>query len=152
METYGRTRQARARLQSQKINYDDAVQQVELEVQQAYANLQQANETIQSQQKGVEQAVESLRLASERFTAGAGTQLDVLNARVALTRAQITELQARADYNTALAEFDRATATTTLYNEMFHDPLAAKYRPKFAPSKTTVHGTESKTIVEKRER
>ncbi|MDB6156179.1 MAG: Type secretion outer membrane protein TolC family [Chthoniobacteraceae bacterium] len=147
-ETYGRTKQARARLQSQKINYDDSVQQVELEVQQAYANLQQASETIQSQQKGVEQAVESLRLATERFSAGAGTQLDVLNARVALTRAQTTELQARSDYNTALAEFDRATATTTIYNEMFHDPLSEKYKPKLAPAVKN----SAKTVIETRGR
>ena len=126
LETYGRTKQARARLESAKINYDDSVQQVELEVQQAYARLQQARETIQSQQKNVEQALEALRLANERLAAGAGTQLDVLDARVALTRARTTELQARADYNTARAEFDRVTATDTIYDDGFADPLARR--------------------------
>jgi outer membrane protein TolC len=130
LETYGRTKQARARLASAKINYDDSVQQVELEVQQAYAQLQQARETIQSQQKNVESALEALRLANERLAAGAGTQLDVLDARVALTRARTTELQARADYNTALAEFDRVTATDTVYDDGFADPLSGKPRQK----------------------
>ena len=126
LETHGKAVQARAKLESAKVSYDDAVQQVELEVQQAYANLMQARETIQSQQKNVEQALEALRLSSERLSAGAGTQLDVLDARVALTRARTTELEARADFNKALADFDRATATDTSYNEMFADPLAQK--------------------------
>jgi outer membrane protein len=122
-ETYGQVKQARARLESAKVNYDDSVRQVELEVQTAYARLQQARETIESQQKNVESALEALRLAQERLSAGAGTQLEVLDARVALTRARVTELQARSDYNVALAEFDRATATNTVYDDTFRDPL-----------------------------
>lgn len=135
LATYGRTKQARARLESAKINYDDSVQQVELEVQQAYALLQQARETIQSQQKNVEQALEALRLSTERLSAGAGTQLDVLDARVALTRARTTELQARADYNIALAEFDRVTATDTVYDDTFNDPLTRGPKKKAAVPK-----------------
>jgi outer membrane protein TolC len=122
--TYGKVMQARSQLESAKINYEDSVQRVDLEVQTAYANLQTARETIRSQQKNVEQALESLRLANERFSAGAGTQLEILDARTALTRARSTELLARGDYNTALAEFDRATATDTLYVEYLRDPLS----------------------------
>ncbi len=125
-ETAGRVKQARATLETARVTYDDSVRQVELEVQQAYANLQQARETIQSQQKNVEQALEALRLANERLAAGAGTQLDVLDARVALTRARSTEVEARADYSRALAEYDRATATNTIYDDGFNDPLTRK--------------------------
>ena len=122
-QTYGRVKQARAQLETSKINYDDSVLQVELEVQQSFANLRAAREVIRSQQKNVEQAQEALRLANERFSAGAGTQLDVLDARVALTQAQTTEIQSRAAYNNELAQFDRVTATDTIWVEMFHDPL-----------------------------
>ncbi len=134
LATGGRVRQARARLQSAKVSYDDAVAQVDLEVQQAHANLEQARETVLSQQKSVERAAEALRLASERFTVGAGIQLEVLDARVALTRARTTELQARADYNIALADFDRATAADTAYEEPFSDPLAPRDRVQPARS------------------
>ena len=123
LETHGRVKATKAALEAARINYDDAVQNVELEVNQAYALLSTARETITSQQKNVEQAKEALRLASERLSAGAGTQLEVLDARVALTRSQTTELVARGDYNKALAEFDRATATDTRYAESFRDPL-----------------------------
>lgn len=129
LETYGKVKAQRAVLESAKVNYDDSVHQVELEVQQAYANVQTARETIRSQAKVVEQALEAVRLATERLAAGAGTQLDVLNAQVQLTTARSTELQARANYNTALAEFDRVTATATSYAETFTDPLLNR-KPK----------------------
>lgn len=129
LATSGRTQQARSRLETARLNYLDSLQQVELEVQKAFARMRQAQETIESQQKNVEQALEALRLATERLDAGAGTQLDVLDARVALTRARITELQARADYQIALAEFDRVTATDTVYEESFRDPLSKNGQP-----------------------
>jgi hypothetical protein len=43
-------------------------------------------------------------------------QLDVLNAQVQLTQAQSTRLSALFSYNADLAEFDRATATDTIYH------------------------------------
>ena len=151
LETKGRTKQARARLESAKITYDDSVQQVELEVQQAYAQLQQARETIQSQQKAVDQALEALRLSQERLSAGAGTQLEVLDARVALTRARTTELQARADYSIALAEFDRATATDTVYDDGFADPLAVKRKRASRAGPRQERGAEFKATIKLRE-
>ena len=144
LDTHGKTIQARAQLQAAKITYDDSVQRVELEVQTAYANLITARETIRSQQKNVEQAKEALRLANERLSAGAGTQLEVLDARVALTRAQTTELVARGDYNKALAEFDRATATDTRYDESFRDPLQ-KLEDKILPPRFTPPPAKKKT-------
>jgi outer membrane protein TolC len=131
-ETYGLVKQARARVEQSKINYIDALHQVDLEVQTAYIALQQARETIASQQKNIEGAAEAVRLAQERLNAGAGTQLDVLNAQVQLTQARSTELTARADYNNALADFDRATATNTVYHEGFKDPLDKTQKGIFA--------------------
>jgi outer membrane protein len=152
--TYGRVKQARAQLESAKVTYDDSVQQVVLEVQQAYANLVTQRETIRSQQKNVEQANEALRLANERLAAGAGTQLEVLDARVALTRAQSTEVLARGDYNIAMAELNRSTAVDTIYNESFKDPLMKIEQRIFGKKpvqKTEVKKTEVKKAVVKRE-
>lgn len=136
-ETYGRVKQAKARLESARINYEDSVQQVELEVQQAFARLEEAKELIRSQQKAIEQAEEALRLARDRLGAGAGTQLEVLDARVALTRARVTELQARYQYNLNLAEFDRVTGAQTEFERTFDDPLrpTTKRRAFFRPPK-----------------
>lgn len=120
--TYGRLKQAKAVLEQSKITYDDAVRQIELEVQQAHSNLVQTAELIRSQQETVGQAQEALRLASARLGAGAGTQLEVLNARVEVTRAQSITLQALFTYNAAVAEFDRVTATEFIYSNQLDDP------------------------------
>jgi hypothetical protein len=133
LATVGRIKQQRAILSQSQITYDDDVRQVELEVQTAFANLQKDRETIQSQEKTVEQATEAFRLASARLGAGAGTQLDVLNAQVALTQAQSTLLTALFSYNADLAEFDRVTATQTIYSDM----IDLKTRPATRSAITT---------------
>jgi outer membrane protein TolC len=122
---YGQVKQQRALLQESKITYDDDVRQIELEVQQAYSNLQQNKELIQSQEKNVEEAEEAVRLAKARLDAGAGTQLDVLNAQVQLTTAESTRLQALFGYNSSLAEFDRVTGAQSTYTESF-DSIAPR--------------------------
>ncbi len=129
-QTHGRVKQARAKLEQAHALYNDAVAQVDLEVQQAYSNLCQATETVNSQVKSIAQAQEALRMARERLHAGVGTQLDVLNATVALTQTRITTLQARYQYLAALAEFQRATASATKWNETFEDPLVTRKKQK----------------------
>jgi len=132
--TYGQVKQQRALLSEQKITFDDDVRQVELEIQQAYSNLIQNKELIQSQAKNVEQALEAVRLAKARLDAGAGTQLDVLNAQVQLATAESTKLQALFGYNSSLAEFDRVTGLQSTYTESF-DGLAP------AATKTSTYDT-----------
>jgi outer membrane protein len=116
---WGKIQQQRALLSEQEITYDDDVRQVELEIQQAASNLSQNKELIQATEKNVEQADEAVRLAKARLDAGAGTQLDVLNAQVQLTTAQSTRLQALFGYISTLPECDRATGTPSTYTETF---------------------------------
>jgi outer membrane protein TolC len=143
----GQVVQQRALLFEAKNTYDDDVRQVELEIQQAYSILQQNQELIQSQEKNVEQAEEALRLAKARLDAGAGTQLDVLNAQVQLLTAQSTRLQALFGYNSSLAEFDRATGAQSTYTEMFADltPHATKTKTYDTSSGVDAEGKRKKT-------
>ena len=138
----GQVIQQRALLFEAKNTYDDDVRQVELEIQQAYSSLHQNRELIQSQEKNVEQAEEALRLAKARLDAGAGTQLDVLNAQVQLLTAQSTRLQALFGYNSSLAEFDRATGAQSTYHEMFADltPHATKTKTYYTGSGVDAEG------------
>jgi outer membrane protein len=129
-ETYGRVKQAKAQLAEAKSNYDDAVRQVDVEVQQALDQVQEALDTITSQEKAIEEAQEALRLADERLTAGAGTQLDVLSAQVALTQSRTTLVQAQYNYNIAMAQFDRVTAANTRWQELFQDPMVQRQRAR----------------------
>ncbi|MEB3828883.1 TolC family protein [Phormidium sp. CCY1219] len=82
--------------------------QIRLQVEQAFFNLRSNFENIQTANVSVEQAKESLRLARLRFSAGVGTQSDVLDAETELTRAQNNRLQAIVRYNRALAAMERA--------------------------------------------
>jgi outer membrane protein TolC len=134
LATYGKVKQAKAQIQEALIAYADAGRQVDLEVRTAFSKVQEAKELIESQTKNVEESDEALRLAVERLNAGAGTQLDVLDARTARTRAQTTELQARYQYNVAVAELERVTGEQTHYDDTFDDPLA--HKPKTKPAET----------------
>ena len=138
----GQVIQQRALLFEAKNTYDDDVRQVELEVQTAYSNLQQNQELIKSQEKNVEQAEEALRLAKARLDAGAGVQLDVLNAQVQLLTAQSTRLQALFGYNSSLAEFDRVTGAQSTYTEMFADvaPRATRTKTYYTGSGVDAEG------------
>ena len=142
----GQVIQQRALLSETKITYDDDVRQVELEIQQAYSNLQQNEELVKSQEKNVELADEALRLAKARLDAGAGVQLDVLNAQVQLLTAQQTRLSALFGYNSSLAEFDRATGAQSSYQEMFADlaPRATKSKTYDTSSGVDAEGKRKK--------
>jgi outer membrane protein TolC len=148
-EIYGQVKQQRALLSEAKITYDDDVRQVELEVQTAYSNLQQNIELIKSQEKNVELADEALRLAKARLDAGAGVQLDVLNAQVQLLTAQTTQLQALFGYNSSLAEFDRATGAQSTYTESFANlaPRATRSKTYDTSSGTDATGKRKKTSM-----
>jgi len=143
----GQVIQQRALFSETKITYDDDVRQVELEIQQAYSNLQQNQELVKSQEKNVELADEALRLAKARLDAGAGVQLDVLNAQVQLLTAQSTRLQALFGYNSSLAEFDRATGAQSTYQEMFADltPHATKTKTYYTGSGVDAEGKPKQT-------
>jgi outer membrane protein TolC len=139
---YGQVKQQRALLSEAKLTYEDDVRQVELEVQTAYSNLQQNRELLKSQEKNVNLAEEALRLAKARLDAGAGTQLDVLNAQVQLLTAQTTQLQALFGYNSSLAEFDRATGAQSSYTESFANltPRATKTKTYYTGSGVDAEG------------
>ena len=123
LATVGATQAARASLQQSMINYDNGARTVELDVQRAVSNLIEAQEVIDSQRANVVQATEALRLSRERLDAGAGTQLDVLNAQQSLLQAQTTELEGRYRYITALAEYNRVLSLDTVYADTYDDPM-----------------------------
>jgi len=129
--TYGNVKTAKARMEQSKINYDNGVREVILQVQQAISNLLQASETVDSQEASVVQGVEALRLAQERLDAGAGTQLDVLNQQTSLLQSQTFLLQAYYSYISGLAEYERALSLDTRFQDIFDDPLTKPQSKRF---------------------
>lgn len=131
LQTYGNVKTAKARMEQAKINYDNGVREVILQVQQAISNLLEARQTVESQEASVVQGVEALRLAQERLDAGAGTQLDVLNQQTSLLQSQTYLLQAYYSYIRGLAEYDRALSLDTRFQDIFDDPLTKPQAKRF---------------------
>jgi outer membrane protein TolC len=108
LNTQGKIREAKAKLGKTELEEADAIRQIELEVRTAYSSFIEASEVLDSTEKVVEQAEEALRLATSRYEAGTGTQLDVLAAETSLTEARTTKNIALRDYSVALARLERA--------------------------------------------
>lgn len=81
---------------------------VEMEVRQNYSTMTEAGKRIDTAQTAVDQAEEALRIASVKYNAGAGTNLDVIDAQLALTQAKTNYTQALFDYNVAQAGLRKA--------------------------------------------
>ncbi|MFA0731224.1 MAG: hypothetical protein LKKZDAJK_002005 [Candidatus Fervidibacter sp.] len=88
---------------------------IRLQVEQAYLNLQNARERLAAAQEAVKEASETAHLTEEAYRAGAASLLDVLNAQVALAQAETQELQARYDLRRALFALRHAIGEITRY-------------------------------------
>lgn len=106
--TRGKVLEARAQHRKAELELENVTRLVEQEVRTAYSTFMEAREVLESQKKNQEQAAEALRLATARYEAGTGTQLDVLNAQTALTEARTTQIQALHGYAVARARLERA--------------------------------------------
>ena len=110
--TAGKVAQARSQLAQSRLALEETTLAVEVQVRRAHSSLQEAWEMVESTGKVVEQAVEALRLADVRNSAGSVTQLDVLTSQVALTQARLNQLQAYYSYHVAWAALRQAMGQT----------------------------------------
>lgn len=81
---------------------------INLSVREAYLNMKAAEQTIQSTKVAVEQGQENFRIASLRYRAGVGTNVDVLDAETQLTTARNNYVDALFNYNIAVASLETA--------------------------------------------
>jgi len=100
--------QARSRLWGLQELERDTILAVESEVRQAFYNYDEAVSIQHSAGLAVEQAEEALKMASDRYGAGKGTQVDVLDSQLQLTRAELEQSSARFDAHRAVIEIRRA--------------------------------------------
>ncbi|MEN6412039.1 MAG: TolC family protein [Veillonellales bacterium] len=81
---------------------------IELEVRQDYLSMKEAEQRIQTSSVAVDQAADALKIAEAKYQAGAGTNLDVMDAELDLTQAKTNHTQALYDYNTNKAKLETA--------------------------------------------
>ncbi|MBV6622249.1 MAG: TolC family protein [Rivularia sp. (in: Bacteria)] len=106
--------QAKADTEIAETQFSSTRNQIRFQVEQAYSSLRSNLENVQTSEAALNQARESLRLARLRFQAGVGTQLEVLDAENALTRAEGNRVTAILEYNRALASLQRAVTARGL--------------------------------------
>jgi outer membrane protein len=79
-----------------------------IQIQSAELKMAEAKRRIVGQEKNVEQAQRAVKISQTRFKSGVGTQLELLDAQVAMTRTQTNYAQAIYDYLVATAELQYA--------------------------------------------
>jgi outer membrane protein len=98
-----------ALLQQALAQREQLQRQIALEVEQAVRNYQVALQRLNTARAALASAEEAFRLARVRYEAGVGTQVEVLDAQVALTRERANEIQALYDAHKAFARLVYAT-------------------------------------------
>lgn len=113
--TEGKVAVARSALNQARLQLGSTELAVEVEVRSAFSSYEEANELVQASGQTVDQAEEAVRLARARYDAGTATQLDVLNAEVALTQARSNRVQSLYSYNVAVAQLRQAAGMSDTF-------------------------------------
>jgi outer membrane protein len=101
-------------IQEEKLNNvsDEVGSSIALEVRKYNADKNTAEQQIVSAQTSLRLALEALRMADLRFSTGAGTSLEVLDAQTAVVAGRTSLAFALYNYRTATIELVRSTART----------------------------------------
>ena len=106
--TAGKLKQASEGFKKAKEQLQQTVDAVRLDVQSTYLTLKSAEQSIATSSAAVGLAEEDYKIKVIRYQAGVGTNLDVLDAQVALTTAKNNFLQAMYSYNNFRSKLDKA--------------------------------------------
>jgi len=106
--TKAQTREAALNLDQAKLNYEQTLSSLHVEIRNSISALLESFQVLVAQEKNVEQAQRALDIAEKAYRTGAKTSLDVLDAQVALTQARTLRFQALRDRAVALAQFERS--------------------------------------------
>jgi len=79
-----------------------------IQVQSCELRMAEARKRIEGQQRNIEQAEKAVRIAQTRYRSGVGTQLELLDAQVAMTRTKTNHAQAMYDFVVAKADWTNA--------------------------------------------
>jgi outer membrane protein len=103
---------ARADLSQAQAQQRQAIVDLEAEIVRANDAFATEAEVLAISERNLSVAKEQTTLEEERFIAGAGSTLEVRNAQIKYTQAQLSVLQGRADVATARAALERAVGGT----------------------------------------
>lgn len=107
----GAIAQQKARLRQARIDLVDTEETALYELTQALLSMQNAEEFVQSQRMNLKRATEGLRLADVGYQQGINTQVEVIDAQSALTKARVNYYQAIYSHVAAKLALRRAMGT-----------------------------------------
>jgi outer membrane protein len=108
LATGAQTRRAEAGIRRAQLVLQQAGREIEAEVRLSHRTLEAQLEAARLSAENREAAVQGLRLAEERFRAGAGSTLEVRDAQLSLTQAELSLLENRIDVEIARFTLMRA--------------------------------------------
>ena len=103
-----RAREAKAAAEEFLLQMEDLKRQIELEISVARLNCESSRQRVETGRAMVESAEEDYRMSLRRYTAQVGTNIDVLDARVALSNARNQLVDSSYDLLKARAEMEFA--------------------------------------------
>ena len=106
--TAAKVNASEASLYKAEETYRQTKDSVQLDVRNNYLSLREAEKRIATSKVAVDSAEEDYRISQLRYQAGVGTNIDVMDAQVALTQAKNNYVQALYDYNTSSAALAKA--------------------------------------------
>jgi TolC family type I secretion outer membrane protein len=110
--TNSKIKQAKTAVDKAILQSEQTADSVEQEVRQSYLGMKEAEKRLETVNVAVDKAKEDLYIAKEKYSAGVGTNLDVIDAQLALTQARTNHIQALYDYNVNQAKLDKAIGVT----------------------------------------
>ena len=102
--THSKVKEAKARERKARILKDKLTDNVKIEVENTVLDLKAAKSTVESQEENVARAKEAYQIIRQRYALGQASQLDLLDAQVALSTAQLNFAQSLYDFMVAKAK------------------------------------------------
>ncbi len=106
--TRSEIKSAKSQVEEAKEANDKQIDAVLLEVNEAYLDMKAAEQTIEATKVAVEEAEENFKIATVRYRAGVGTNLDVLDAELKLNQAKTSFIKSMYDYNISVITLEKA--------------------------------------------
>lgn len=117
-----------------KLTLDKDKEDIDLSVRQAYYNMREAEKRFNSTGDAVKQAEEDYFIAREKYRAGEGLMLDIIDAQEALSTARLNYISAEYDYARFKATVENAMGISLNDSEQAAAARMDKYAPVDTPA------------------
>ena len=106
--TQAKIKQAQAGIKAANEQVRQVEDNISLEITAAYLSLKEAEKRIATNKVAVEEASVNYTIAQKRYSAGVGTNLDVMDAELSMNQAKTNYVNSLHDYNASKARLDKA--------------------------------------------